>query len=70
MDCFKITKDQWEEVNELKCSDEEADTRMLLHALHASETGYKAIVISGEDTDVLIMCLGFKRDIPYMIGIA
>lgn len=31
--CFKITKDQWEEVTLLRSSQEEADTRMLLHAL-------------------------------------
>ena len=39
-------------------------TKKLTPACYSSETGYKAIVISAEDTDVLIMCLGFKRDIP------
>ena len=61
--CYKVTKDQWEEVHELKSTQEEADTRMLLHALHASEVGYKTIVISAEDTDVLILSLAFKKDI-------
>ncbi|MGH0152086.1 UNVERIFIED_CONTAM: hypothetical protein FKN15_024252 [Acipenser sinensis] len=32
--------------------------------LHAAETGSKATVITAEDTDVLILCLGFVSDIP------
>ena len=57
--CFKITTERWEEFSELKSSQEEADTRLLLHALHAAESGSTAVVISAEDTDVLILCLGF-----------
>ena len=34
--CFKVNKNQWEEVTQLKSSQEEADTCMLLHALHAA----------------------------------
>jgi len=62
--CYKLTKDHWEEVAELKSTQEEADTRMLLHALHAAEAGYKAVVITAEDTDVLVLCLAFNKDIP------
>ena len=61
-ECFKISKDQWEDIVELKSSQEEADTRMLLHALHAGKSGYKAVVINAEDTEVLILCLGFSKD--------
>ena len=49
--CFKIPKDQWEEITQLRCSQEEADTCMLLHALHAAECGYKAAIIIADDTD-------------------
>jgi len=45
-------------VVELKCSYGEADTRMLLHATHASQNGYKTTVIVSEDTDVMVLCLG------------
>jgi len=37
---------------------------MLLHALHAAQTGYKAVVITAEDIDVLVLCLAFNNDIP------
>ena len=37
---------------------------MLVHALHAAEYGYKAVVITAEDTDVLVLCLGFNKNIP------
>ena len=62
--CFKVGKDQWEEVIELRSCQEEADTRMLLHSLHAAESGYKAVIITAEDTDVLVLCLGFSKHIP------
>ena len=48
--CFRISNNQWEEVVEPKSSQEEADTRMLLHAPHAANSGYKAVVIIAEDT--------------------
>ena len=56
----------------LEIFSEEADTRILLHALHAGKSGYKAAVIIAEDTDVLILCLGFSKDIyaPYTKSVA
>ena len=36
---------------------------MLLHALHAAHAGYNAIVITADDTDVLLY-LGYNNDIP------
>ena len=36
---------------------------MLLHALHAANAGYNAVVITADDTDVLILCLGFSNNI-------
>ncbi|KAG0717882.1 hypothetical protein GWK47_053560 [Chionoecetes opilio] len=62
--CFKITKEQWEEAPELKSSQEEADTRLLLHALHAAESGYKSVIITAEDTYVMVLCLGMCHKIP------
>lgn len=62
--CFKITKEQWEEAAELRSSQEEADTRLLLHALHAAESGYKSVIISAEDTDVMVLSLGMCDKIP------
>lgn len=61
--CYKLTKEDFEEVDALKTSQEEADTRLFLHATHASENGYRSIVISSEDTDVMILCLGYSMNI-------
>ena len=60
--CFKLSRSSVSEVSELASSHEEADTRMLLHAKHAS-ANYKAIVIVAEDTDVFILCLAFQSQI-------
>ncbi len=39
-----------EEIPELNSNHEEADTKLLLHAKHASETGEASIVIKSFDT--------------------
>ena len=62
--CFKIKSEGWEDVPDFKSSQEEADTRVLLHALHAAEEGLRAVVISAEDTDILILCISHSRNIP------
>ena len=59
--CFKMTKEKWEELPGLNSSQEEADTRILLHALHAAESGCKAVVISAVDTDILVLFLAVSR---------
>ena len=62
--CLHITKDQWEEVAGLQSNQEEADTRIILHAAHAAKEGYSAVVVVADDTDVLVLCLAFSADIP------
>lgn len=61
--CYKLTKEKCEEVTELHSTHEEADTRLLLHALHASNAGSKSVIITAEDTDVMVLCLAFQKDI-------
>ena len=48
---------------ELQSTQEEADTRFLLHALHAARTGSKAVIVIAEDTDGMLLYLAFQRDI-------
>ncbi|XP_046853934.1 uncharacterized protein LOC124447078 [Xenia sp. Carnegie-2017] len=57
--CYCITrarsdedKVECNEMYELECNHEEADTRLLLHANHAKETNER-IIIKSQDTDVL-----------------
>ncbi len=45
-----------EEVTELFCDHEEADTRLILHALHASQL-HLNVIIRSPDTDVFIILL-------------
>ncbi|KAG0718960.1 hypothetical protein GWK47_051476 [Chionoecetes opilio] len=63
--CFKITKEQWEEAPELKSSQEEADTRLLLHALHAAESGYKSVHHHCRGYRVMVLCLGMCHKISH-----
>ncbi len=58
-----MTAENWFEVEELRSNQEEADTRLILHALHASKTGSQAVIVTAEDTDVMIICLAFSRNI-------
>ena len=62
-DCIKLTSDgktvQCENVESLKSSQEEADTRLVLHCLHqaASCPAAKAIIVRSSDTDVFLLLL-------------
>lgn len=38
-----------------RCSHEEADTRVFLHAKDAAKLGFKTVTISANDTDVLVI---------------
>ena len=49
---------------ELQSTQEEADTRLPLHARHAARTGSKAVIVTSEDTDVMLLCLAFQKDVP------
>ena len=50
------------EIPELKCTQEEAYTRLLLHAQHAS-CHYGEVIIYTPDTDVFVIALAFKDGI-------
>ena len=52
-----------EEVAALSCSHEEADTRLLLHAAHAAESGSTDVVIRSPDTDVAVLACTLSRHI-------
>ena len=41
------------------CDHEEADTRLLLHCLHASQLGFDNIIISTVDSDIVVLCTHF-----------
>ena len=55
-----------EEVKELRSDHEEADTRLLLHAKHASKA-YSTIIIKSPDTDVMLLSLSFAHEITNSI---
>ena len=51
-------------VDELQSSQEEADTRLLLHAKHhASDNGYKYVMVVSEETDVYVLCIALATDV-------
>ena len=45
---------------ELRSTQEEANTRVFLHGPHAAASGYRAVVITSDDTDVFVLFLTFK----------
>lgn len=58
--CYEITAEGSVICTELRCTQEEADTRLILHAYHAGRNGSKVVVIVSDDTDVFILLLAFK----------
>ena len=61
--CYRLKANGCEEVEELHSTHEEADTRLLLHASDAATSGSKAVIITAEDTDVMVLCLAFQKNI-------
>lgn len=58
--CKKLTEAAVIDVDSLRSTQEEADTRLLLHAVHCANAGSSAVVIVSEDTDVFILCVAFS----------
>ena len=61
--CWKINRVTASLVEELQSSQVEADTRMILHAKHASDEGYETIIVVSEDTDLFVLCMSFANHI-------
>ena len=57
--CWRLDTAICESVPELECNHEEADTCMVLHALHAGGT----CVIHSDDTDVFVLLLAHSRNL-------
>ncbi|CAH3140807.1 unnamed protein product [Porites evermanni] len=59
-------------IQHLRSEQEEADTRMLLHALDATQRGATSITIQSPDTDVLVLTLWVNKrlcpDITVIVG--
>ena len=54
------------EITELRSTQEEADTRMMIHVKHAA-TSYQNVVVNSEDTDVFVILLSLHSQIPTRI---
>ena len=63
--CLHITNDRWADVACLQANQEEVDTRIISHAAHASAEGYRAVVVTAYNTDVMVLCLAFSAGISY-----
>ena len=51
-------------VDQLQSPQEEADTRILLHAKHhASDNEYNFVMIVSEDSDVYVLCIALATSI-------
>ena len=67
--CYQLSPGVVQPISELESTQEEADTRMLLHSLHAAVLRFASLVIVSEDTDVLVLLLAFKSFIPSLVFI-
>ena len=61
--CFQLLKEGMLEVPELESTHEEADTRMMLHAIHETNQLIHNIVIRTPDTDVVVTALSVSETI-------
>jgi hypothetical protein len=61
--CYRISGSWSRHVPELQCFQEEADGRLLLHAVHTTEEGYSAVVIKADGTCVFFLNMAFAGTI-------
>ena len=64
--CFQLSSVDGEsviklEVPQLQCTHEEADTRLLLHAVHAASNGCSGVVIRTTDTGVAVLAIALNE---------
>ena len=62
--CLRITNEQRGEVASLQSNQEETDTRIILHEARAAEEVYRAVVVTVENTDVMVRCLALIYHVP------
>ena len=55
--CYQLSSGVVKPISELESTQEEADTQMLLHSLHAARSRFASVVIISEDTHVLVLLL-------------
>ena len=60
---MKISKDEAVEVPSLRSNMEEADGRIILHAVVAADNGADTIIVSSPDTDVCVMLVHHRQAI-------
>ena len=60
---YVITSEGSHLVEEQETDQEEADTRLILHASHAADNNIQSVVMVVEDTDVFVLCLNFDDEI-------
>ena len=61
-----MTKDDVTEITELRSTQKEADTRMMIHVKHAA-TSYQNVVVNSENIDVFVILLYLYSQIPTRI---
>ena len=61
--CQSLTEGCLMTLSELDLIIEEADVRLVPHAIHATQTGAKRLVILSGDTDVMVLALYFNTDL-------
>ena len=59
--CYRYSSVDFQQVSELACTHEEAETRLLFHAEHIAKSGFRSVVIVCDDTDVFVLCLAYSR---------
>ena len=58
-----LKNDGVDAVDILNCRHEEADTRLIFHANHATNSGHKNVVLVADDTDVMIIGVAHATEI-------
>lgn len=56
-------------VDHLRSTQEEADTRFILHGIDCKQSGFERLIVNCRDTDVLLLILHFYEQLPSVVWI-
>ena len=60
---ISLAKDNVRSIPDLRSSQEEGDTRVLLHAMYAAQNGAQRVVTRANDTDIVVIYIFFFRQL-------
>ncbi|KAI5651982.1 hypothetical protein NE865_00319 [Phthorimaea operculella] len=69
LDAKEVSTNVLRNVDHLRSTQEEADTRFVLHGIDIKQSGFERLIVNSRDTDVLLLVMHFYERLPSVVWI-